>query len=681
MQTFETNKMRNVVLVSHSGAGKTSLGESMLFCSGTISRMGRTDNGTTVSDYEPESVKRNSSTQLAVLPCIWRDHKVTIIDTPGYFDFLGDAVSALRVADAAVLLVSASSGVEVGTEQMWKRVKEIGLPCIIVVNKLDRENTDFKESSENVREVLGKNCVPIQAPIGSAQRFTALFNLLDGKDAAQMDLKNEIESAKDLLIEVVAETNDDLATKYLEGEEISSEELFETLKVAVAEGKVCPILGGSALNGLGSQEILDTLLELIPSPADEPAVLKSSESDNKLISPTANAPLEALVFKTTADQFVGKLSFLRIYSGTIQSNSEVYNINKGQSERIGQLFIPRGKDQEPVPHLTTGDIGAVGKLTVTGTGDTLGQKDQSFELSGIEFPHPLYSQAVYPKSKADTDKLSTALNRLVEEDPSLHFGRDPIVGEAALNGLGDVHLEVAAQRALRKFGLNVLLETPKVPYKETLTSITKVEHRYKQQSGGHGHFAHINLRLEPLEHGKGLEFSSEVVGGNVPKDFIPAVEKGVRRACSEGVLAGYPVVDLKAVIYDGSYHPVDSGSMDFDIAGYYGLKKGFLDGSPGLLEPIFSLRVTTPDAYTGEIIGDINGKRGRILGMIPNGDGTSMLEANVPLVEAQRYALDLRSMTQGRATFTMTFDHDEPLPPDLTQHVIDQVKNEKEASK
>ena len=682
MQTFSTEQLRNVVLVSHSGAGKTSLGEAMLFTAGAISRMGRTDDGNTTADYEPEAVKRSGSTQLAVLPCPWRDHKVTVIDTPGYFDFLGDAVSALRVADAAILVVAAGAGVEVGTEQMWNRVQELGLPCFIFVNKLDRENTDFLQIADSLRDSLGKGCVPLQVPLGSAQGFKGAFNLLPSPAEVPAEIQGQVGEARERLVEAVAETDDDLATKYLEGEALSDEEITAALKTAVAAGKIAPILAGSATQNVGGQELLDAILAFIPSPAQRPSVQgETSANGAESLPPAADGPLAALVFKTTADQYVGKLSFLRVYSGTIQSSSEVYNPNKEQAERIGQLFVLRGKDQEPVSHLVAGDIGAVGKLTVTGTGDTLGQRDRPLSLDGIKFPDSIFSQAVSPKSKADTDKLSTALNRLVEEDPSLHFGRDPLVGEAVLKGLGEIHLEVAAQRAQRKFGLNVLLETPKVPYKETLSVVTTVEHRYKQQSGGHGHFAHINLRLEPLEHGMGLEFASEVVGGNVPREFIPAVEKGVRRACAEGVLAGYPVVDMKAVLYDGSYHPVDSATMDFDIAGYYGMKKGFMEGSPGLLEPIALLRVTTPDVYTGDLIGDLNGKRGRILGMVPQGDGTSVVEAHVPLTEVQRYALDLRSMTQGRASFTMEFDHDEPLPPNLTQRVIEQIKQEKEAAR
>ncbi len=661
MGPFSTDKLRNIVLLSHSGAGKTSLAEAMLFTSGSITRMGKTEDGTTTGDYEPEAVKRTSSTQLSILPCAWNDHKVTLLDSPGYFDFIGDALSSLRVADAAVLVVAAGAGVEVGTEQMWRELRRHGLPCIIVVNKLDRENTDFMATVEDLRNNLGRECFAFQVPVGQDHNFNAVVNVIPAPSDVPAEAQDAYEQAREALVESIAETDDDLATKWLEEGTLSDEEMLEPLRRAVANGTAVPVLAASATHNVGAGEVLDAIIALEPSPL---------EAQNPV---EADGPLAALAFKTSADPYVGKLTYLKVYSGTLNSNSEVYNPGKERSERLGQIFVPMGKNQEQVPSLVAGEIGAVGRLAETTTGDTLTTRDAAVRIVGIEFPAPIYTMAVYPKTKGDTDKMGSALQRLSEEDPSVHFVRDQSTSESLLSGMGDAHLDVVIQRAQRKFGVNLLLQTPKVPYRETIGGTTRVEHRHKQQSGGHGHFAHILLRVEPAQNPEG-EFATEVVGGSVPREFIPAVEKGVRRAWAEGIVAGFPVVDTKAVLYDGSYHPVDSASMDFETCGYFAMKKAFAEGSPVLLEPIMLLRVNTPDAYTGEIIGDLNSKRGRILGMIPQEDGHTVVEANVPLPEVQRYALDLRSLTQGRATFTMEVDHYDPLPGNLTQKVVEQYK-------
>ena len=678
MTIYSTDQLRNLALISHSGAGKTTLAESLLFHAKVISRKGKVEDGNTTGDYEPEAIKRGGSTQLSILPLPWRDHKVTLIDTPGYFDFLGDAVSGLRVADAAILVVSATSDLEVGTELMWKRVRALGLPCVIFVNKLDRENTNFLETAAQVTSNLGQTCVPMQLQVGESQDFAGVINLLDSSVDIPENLKGAAADARERLVEAIAESDDDLATRYLEGESLTDEELSHALRKAIMSCDLVPILAGSALKDLGLAELLDLIVDYGPSGSEKSATARDNNGNESKLDIKSDASLAALVFKTTADQYVGKLSFIRVYSGTLKSDSEVFNANKQQTERIGQLFVPRGKEQEQVSQLVAGEIGAVGRLSSTATGDTLSNTGKGLIMDGVNFPDPLYSMAVYPKAKADTDKLSTALNRLVEEDPSLKFAREADTGEALLIGLGDSHVELAVQRAQRKLGANLLLETPRVPYKETLGAVAKVDHRHKQQSGGHGHFAHVQLRLEPLDTLAGIQFSTEVTGGNVPREFIPAVEKGVRRACAEGVLAGFPVVDIRAVLFDGSFHPVDSATMDFDIAGYYGLKKGFLDGSPTLMEPVMIIRVTTPDNYTGDIIGDINSKRGKILGMIPQSDGETIVEAHAPLSELQRYALQLRSITQGRASYSMEFDHHEAVPANLAQKVIEGAKQGKE---
>lgn len=661
MGPFTTENLRNVVLLSHSGAGKTSLAEALLLTSGSITRLGKTDDGTTTGDYEPEAIKRTSSTQLSILPCAWKGHKVTLLDSPGYFDFIGDALSSLRVADAAVLVVAAGSGVEVGTEQMWRALRRQGLPCIIVVNKLDRDNTDFMATVEDLRSNLGRECFALQVPVGQAAGFRGVVPILPAPDDVPVEAQDAYEQAREALVESIAETDDDLATKWLEEGTLTDEEMLEPLRRAVINGTAVPVLAASATHNVGAAEVLDAILALAPSPL---------EAENPV---DPSGPLAVLAFKTSADPYVGKLTYLKVYSGALNSNTEVYNPVRERSERLGQLFVPMGKNQEQVASLVAGEIGAVGRLAETTTGDTLSTRDAAVKIVGIDFPAPIYTMAVYPATKGDTDKMGSALSRLAEEDPSLHFVRDQSTSESLLSGMGDAHLDVMIQRAQRKFGVNLLLQTPKVPYRETIAGTTRVEHRHKQQSGGHGHFAHILLRVEPTESPEG-EFATEVVGGSVPKEFIPAVEKGVRRAWAEGIVAGFPVVDTKAVLYDGSYHPVDSASMDFETCGYFAMKKAFAEGTPQLLEPIMLLRVNTPDAYTGEIIGDLNSKRGRILGMIPQEGGSTVVEANVPLPEVQRYALDLRSLTQGRASFTMEVDHYEPLPANLAQRVVEQYK-------
>ncbi len=683
MANFTTDRLRNVALVSHSGSGKTTLAEALLLASGAISRAGRIEDGNTTGDHEPEAVRRGTSTQLSVLPCVWRDHKITMIDTPGYFDFVGDALSALRVADAAILVVAASAGVEVGTEQMWRRIRDLGLPCIVVVNKLDRENTDLETVVDGLRSTLGKECFALQLPVGVAHEFQDVLPLLPAPDAVPDDQRAAFDGARDLLVEAVAETDDDLATRFLEGEALTEDELLTSFQRAVAAGTAVPVLAASAAQGVGITGVLDAIVNLLPSPADRPSVVASApDSEGGVELPADPAgPLAALAFKTTADPYVGKVTYLRVYSGTLTSNVEVQNVAKQQTERLGQLFSPRGKNQENVTQLVAGEIGAVGRLAATNTGDTLSMRDHPLSLGGITFPSPVYAMAVFPSTKGDTDKLGTSLARLGEEDPSLHFVRDQNTNESLLSGLGDAHLDITVQRAQRKFGVNLLLQAPKIPYRETIGSVARVDQRFKQQTGGHGHFAHIMLRMEPADRNQGLEFASEVVGGNVPKEFISPVEKGVRRAWAEGILAGFPVVDTRAVLTDGSHHPVDSAGQDFETCGYFGAKKAFMDGNPTLLEPIAVLHVTTPDAFAGEIIGDLNSKRGHIMGMTPQGDGTTLVEASVPLAEVQRYVLDLRSMTQGRATFTTEIDHYESLPAHLVERVVEQLNKDKEAAR
>ncbi|MDY6917449.1 MAG: elongation factor G, partial [Chloroflexota bacterium] len=643
MQQPATEQMRNVVLLSHSGAGKTSLSETMLFNTGAITRLGKVEQGNTTSDYDPDETKRSISIYLSMIPCEWRGFKVNVIDTPGYADFVAEVKSGVRVADGAVIVVCAASGVEVGTELGWSYAEEQETPRLIFVNKMDRENADFFRVVDEIKSRLGGKCVPIEIPVGSQSDFNGVVDLVRMKSytGPQMqegdipgELRERAEESREKLVEAVAETDDNLINKYLEGEELTEEEIVQGLRAGVGAGQVVPILVGSAQQNLGVNRLLDAMCDYLPSPADRGPVtaVNLATKEEEGLQADAAGPLAALVFKTSADPYVGKLTYLRVYSGTIHSDSTVWNGGKERQERIGQLYMLRGKNQEPVPHVIAGDIGAVAKLAETTTGDTLCGRDRPLALPGIEFPAPVISVAVHPKTKADLDKLGSSLARLVEEDPSLQVRRDGNTMETILSGVGDSQLEVAAEKMLRKFGVDVKLETPKVPYRESIAASTKMEYKHKKQTGGHGQYGHVFLELEPKVRGEGYEFAERVVGGVVPRNYIPSVEKGVVEALQEGVLAGYPVVDVKVTLYDGSYHSVDSSDIAFKIAASHATRKGLAEAQPVLLEPVVNMKITVPESYTGDIISDLNGKRAKVLGMNPAG-GMNVIEAQAPLAE------------------------------------------------
>lgn len=663
--------IRNVALLSHSGAGKTSLAEIMLFNAQVINRMGRVEDGNTVSDYEPEEARRAASVQTSLLRFSDGDSKVNLLDTPGYDEFAGEVAAALRVVESALILVAAPSGIDVGTERAWDLAQGRGLPVAIVLNKMDRENAGFERNVRELQAAFGNRCVPFQLPIGEAQDFAGAVSVIDPPADIPAGVIGDFDAARERLIEAVAESDDALADKYLEGEEITAAEVTAGARAAIRNGDLIPVLVTSATQNIGVAELAQVIRDFLPSPADLPRV-----SGDDAIVPDASGPVAALVFKTTADPFVGKLSMFRVFRGVAKSNGEIYNNNKGQSERLGQLYLPQGSSQENVPEVAAGDIGAVGKLNVTLTGDTLCASDARVALPGVDFPHGYYSLAVVPASQADLDKMSTSLARIVEDDPSLRFTRNPETSESLLTGLGEVQIEVALDRIKRKFGANLNVKLPVVPYRETITRITNSEYRHKKQTGGSGQYGHVLLRLEPMTRDEGFEFGNEVVGGRVPRELIPAVEKGVVNTLKEGVLAGFPVVDLKAVIYDGSTHPVDGKPIAFEIAGSQALRQGMSKASPVLLEPIVKLYVTVPETYTGDIISDLNGKRGRILGMNPENRYT-VIEAEVPQAEVQRYSQDLRSMTGGRGAYRFEFDHYEQVPQNIEQRVIDTAKQAK----
>ena len=675
---MDAKDLRKVALLGHSGSGKTSLGEAALFTTKATTRLGTISGGNTVSDFEPEEVKRGGSIQTTLLSITEDGSKINFLDTPGYDDFLGEVVSALRVVEGAVIVVAAPTGVDVGTERGWSMCEAAGIPRMFVVNKMDRENASFSRNVADIQASFGRQCIPFQVPLGDAQDFKGVVSIVNPPADIPAEVAEEVAAARDRLIEAAAESDDELADRYLSGEELSAEEVIAGVRTAVLAGELVPILATSSTpEGIGVTEFLETTRSFLPSPVDgKPTeVFKGSDAAEYTTDPAG--PLAAFVFKTTADPFVGKLSVFRVYQGTIKSNSEVWNSNRDQPERIGQLYLPKGKSQENVTEITAGDIGAIGKLSSTLTGDTICSRDNSVTFPKIKQPVGYFRMAVTPASKDDLDKMSMALSRIVEEDPTLQFSRDAGTSESLITGLGDAQIEVALERIKRKFGADLRVKMPRVPYRETITRTANSEYRHKKQSGGHGQFGHVLLRLEPQDRDQGFEFATEVTGGRIPKEYIPSVEKGVTKALDEGSLAGFPLVDLKAVLYDGSYHDVDSSGMSFEIASIQALKQGLADAGPVLLEPVVKLSVTVPDAYTGEVISDLNVKRGRILGMNPD-NGVTLIEAEVPLAEVQRYAQDLRSVSQGRGTYSLEFDHYDQVPANLEPKVIEDAKRAKE---
>ncbi len=688
MKQYATDKIRNLVLLGHGGTGKTSLAEGMLFASGAVNRLGRVEEGTTTSDFDPDEVKRKVSINLSLLPTEWKDTKVNILDAPGYADFIGDAYSGLAAADAALIVVCAASGVQVGTEQSWEMVEERGIPRGLFVNRLDRENADFAGTLAQIQETFGKHCIALQVPIGSQEALKGVIDLVDmkahlgekGQEAEiPSDLQADAASYREQLVEAAAEADDDLLNKYLEGDELSEEEVRRALDKGIAEGTIFPVFAGTGTKLIGVPSLLDAIAAYFPSPAQATAKAQSNNVEVELKAEPAG-PLAAQVFKTTADPYVGKLTYLRVFSGTLKADSHVWNANKNADERIGQLFLIRGKNQEPVPQIVAGDIGAVPKLSDTVTSDTLCGRERPLALPPLKFPEPIFSAAVHPRSKADTEKMSTALARIIEEDPILRITRDPDTGETLLSGLGEAHVEIACEKMKRKFGADIVLTTPKVAYKETITQPAAAEYTHKKQTGGHGQYAKVTLQIEPQSRGAGFEFVNRIVGGVVPKHYIPAVEAGVHEALTDGVFAHMPMVDVRVSLVDGKEHPVDSSEMSFKLAGSMAFKASAQKAHPVLLEPILNVRVRVPESYTGDIVSDLNGRRAKVLGISPDSKMT-VIDAQAPAAEMLRYSTDLRSLTQGRAIFEMSFDHYEEVPEHIAKKIIDQAEKEREQQK
>jgi elongation factor G len=671
-------RIRNVGFVGHGGVGKTSLVESLLFTARAVSRLGKVDDGTTTTDFDPDEIKRQFSLNIALAYCDHKEHRLNFVDMPGYGDFISEARAGLRVVEGAVIVVDAVAGVQVQTEKVWKFATEYELPRAVVVNRLDRERADFFRTLESLNRRLKGRLVPLQIPIGAEQGFSGVVDLAHMKDVPAA----EAEQAKEYhekLVEAVAETDDELLNKYLEEGAISDAEMVPALRKGILEGKIVPVLCAAATKNLGSQALLDLIVESFPSPLDRGQVagtdVKAKQEATR--PPDPRQPAVALVFKTLSDPHVGKLSLFRVYSGTVKADAQLLNASRGVKERMGHISWMQGKTQKNVETLGPGELGVVAKLKETLTGDTLCDEASPFMVPKITFPEPSMSFAIQPKTRGDEDKISTALHKMSEEDPTLRSHYDPETKQLLVSGVGQMHVEVTVERMKRKYNVDVNLLPPRVPYKETVKGRSEVQGKYKKQTGGRGQYGDVWLKLEPLARGTGFEFVDDIFGGAVPRNYIPSVEKGVRDAMKRGVIAGYPVVDLKVSLYDGSYHEVDSSDMAFQIAGSMALQKGFLEAHPILLEPIMNVEVTCPAEHTGDVIGDLNGRRGRIVGMEPAGE-TAVVRAAVPMAEMLTYEPGLRSMTGGRGGYAMEFSHYEEVPAFLADKIIKEVKAEKE---
>lgn len=689
MGTYATKDIRNIALVGHSGCGKTSLSEAMFFDTGAATRLGRVEDGTTVSDWDDEEKRRHVSINTAVIPCEWKGAKINLLDTPGYADFAGDVIAAVAVADAGLVMVDAVAGAEVGTELTWSYLNERSLPRLVVVNKMDRENANFDKALQSLREHFAGAIVALQVPIGKEHDFRGVVDLMQmkafvgPKGEAQdipANLQAEVDKARTLLIEAAAEGNDDLIMKYLEGEELTPEEIQLGLGLGIRAGSIVPVVCTAASANLGVQALMDALVQLAPSPNQSAPVtaVRSNTGDTVTLATDPSGPLAALVFKTVADPYVGRVTFFRVFSGTMHSDSRVFNSRSESEERIPQLFTPRGEQHTNVDVVVAGDIGAVAKLTSTITSDTLCEKASALQLTKPSYPSPLFAVAISPKTKADSAKLGPALTRLSEEDPTLRWRQEPSTQQTILEGMGDTHIDIAIRRMESKFGVGVETAVPKVPYQESITKNASAMYRHKKQTGGAGQFGEVHLEVKPLARGAGFEYSTDrVFGGVISNSFFPSIEKGIKSVLESGAMAGYPVVDVRVEVFDGKMHPVDSKDIAFQVAGREAFKLAIQQANPVLLEPIMDVAITVPDEYMGDVLSDINTKRARVQGMTQE-RGRSIVTAQVPLAEMQRYATDLRSITQGRGLFTMTFSHYEVVPGHAAEAIIAEAKREAE---
>lgn len=692
MKTYPTKNIRNILILGHGGSGKTTLTEALAFNAGAVDRMGKIDEGNTLSDFDPEEKRRKFSIASSIIPLEFGGHKINLIDVPGYFDFIGDAYAALRVADAIVIVVDALSGVQVGTEKAIELLEKANIPAFIVVNKMDRENATFAKVMEELKETFGNKVVPFELPMGEGEAMNGVVNIVDMTGSQRKEnrcfdvvvpdeMKAELEPYRDMIMESVAQTSEKLMEKYFEGEELTRDEIHSGIRKGVIDGELIPVLCTSATQNIGVETLENMLIEYLPSPGEGKFEVGKDPRDKKEIERKCsnNEPFSALVFKTVADPYVGKLSIFKVMSGVLDHSVEIYNATQEVKEKANHIYVLRGNKQIEVEKLEAGDIGAFSKLNDTVTGDTLTSAKSPIVYDKIELPKPIIAMAIEPKTKADIDKLATGLHRLVEEDPTMTVSRNKETKQTLVSGLGEMHLEIISQKLKQKFGVDVNLVDMKVPYRETIKKKATAEGKHKKQSGGSGQFGHVWIDFEPgSDQNAPFEFVDKVVGGAVPRNFIPAVEKGLENCMIEGVLAGYPVTGVRATLYDGSYHAVDSDEMSFKMAATAAYRKGMKEAAPVILEPIYHIDITVPEEYMGDIMGDLNKKRGRIMGMESAAGGKQRILAEAPLAEMFKYATELRSMTQARGEFAMEFVRYEEAPMIIAEKVIDMAQKEKE---
>jgi elongation factor G len=691
VKDFKINEIRNVGVVAHGGVGKTSLVEAMLYNAGVTTRIGRVDDGTTMSDYTDEEIERKTSIGASLLHLEWKNHKVNLIDMPGYMDFIGEVVGGLRVAETALILLSAQDGVEVGTEQVWNIAQKYNIARAFFVNKMEKEHADFEKVVKQAKEGFGHQVTPLQIPIGAGPGFKGIIDLIKMKavhfdktgkpqeDKIPAELEGKAKEYREKLMESIAETDDSLLEKFFDQGQLTNEEMKEGLRKGVAGQKIYPLLCGSALENIGVSTLLDCVVECFPSPSDF-AHVKGKEpgtDKEKTIKIGEDGSFSAFAFKTVSEPHVGELTFLKIYSGKLQSGTDVYNSTKETMERIGQIYALNGRQRKEIGIVNAGDLAALVKLKNTQTGDTLCDKKDQVTLPGIDFPKPVINMAIRPKAKGDEEKIANGFSKLREEDPTFLMEVDPDIKQTIIYGQGELHLEIMVDRLKKRFGVEAELEKPRIPYRETIKTKAEAQGKYKRQSGGRGQYGDVWLKVEPLPRGGEFEFVNQIVGGAIPSKYIPAVEKGVVEAMNEGILANYKVVDMKVILYDGSFHEVDSSDLAFKIAGSMGFKNATTKAKPVLLEPIYNMQVIVPEEFMGDVMGDLSSRRGKILGMDREGNFQN-IKAQAPLAELYKYSTSLRSLTQGRGIHSREFSHYEEVPKDISDKIIKEAQTEKE---